>query len=88
MGEGTWWGLFEFRLRDDIQEQRVLEKLLLRVYFHPYGNKIILLLGGYDKGEHPSSRRQQKEIEEARKRLRDFQDRQSRRRRVPVKRGQ
>ena len=54
-------GLFEFRLRDD--------ELLLRVFCHAYGTRIVLLLSGYDKGEDPTQRRQQREIAEARKRL-------------------
>lgn len=69
-------GLFEFRLRQDagaiIDEKgrRVPpEKILLRVFCHAYGDKVVLLLGGYDKGEDPSPKRQQKEIEEARRRL-------------------
>ena len=77
-GKALGAGLYEFRLRDEIQEQGVTEKILLRVFFHPYGNKIILLLGGYDKGEHPSGRRQHREIAEARKRLADFLERQRR----------
>ena len=54
-------GLFEFRLRDD--------ELLLRVFCHAYGNRVALLLTGYDKGDDPSPRRQQREIAEARRRL-------------------
>lgn len=80
-GKGLGDGLYEFRLRDELHEQGITERILLRVFFHPYGNKIILLLGGYDKGEHPSSKRQQKEIAEARKRLDDFRARQRRQRR-------
>ena len=79
-GKALGKGLYEFRLRDEIQEQGVTEKILLRVFFHPYGNKIILLLGGYDKGEDSSSKRQHKEIAEARRRLDDFRDQQRRRR--------
>jgi hypothetical protein len=41
------------------------EKILLRVFFHAHGKKIILLIHGYDKGRHPSARRQQSEIEKA-----------------------
>ena len=48
-------------------------KVLLRAFCHAYGNRIVLLLGGYDKGENPSTKRQQKEIETARKRLKTFQ---------------
>ncbi len=61
-------GLFEFRLRED--------NLLLRVFCHAYGNQIVLLLSGYDKGKHPGSRRQQREIAEARKRLSAWRQRQ------------
>jgi len=60
-------GLFEFRLRED--------NLLLRVFCHAYGNQIVLL-SGYDKGKHPRSRRQQREIAEARKRLSAWRQRQ------------
>ncbi|MEA2634233.1 MAG: hypothetical protein QOH92_1000 [Chloroflexota bacterium] len=63
-------GLFEFRLREG--------KLLLRAFCHAYGDKVILLLAAYDKGEDPSSKRQQKEIELARRRLTDWQQRQRR----------
>lgn len=87
----TEWGkalgdsLYEFRLRDEVETKAGSEKILLRVFFHPYGNKLILLLGGYDKGESPSARRQNKEITEARnrKRLEEFRDRQRRAARAP-----
>jgi hypothetical protein len=79
-GKALGDGLYEFRLRDEVQAQGVTEKILLRVFFHPYGRRIILLLGGYDKGQHPSSRRQQQEIAEARRRLADFRARQRRER--------
>ncbi len=85
-------GLFEFRLRHSAQEMlhnlgllptdepraQVEEKVLLRVYCHAYGNKVILLLAGYDKGEAPSKQREQREIRTAETRLKDFQDRMSR----------
>jgi hypothetical protein len=45
------------------------EDILLRVFRASYGEKIILLLHGYDKGEDSSKRRQQREIDEARRRL-------------------
>jgi phage-related protein len=63
-------GLFEFRLRE--------EGLLLRVFCRAYGDRIVLLLGGYAKGEDPSARRQQREIAEARKRLAAWRQRPSR----------
>ena len=37
-------------------------KVLLRVFCHAYGDKIVLLVDGYDKAEDPSERRQRKEI--------------------------
>ena len=45
------------------------EEILLRVFCATHGERIVLLLHGYDKGEDPSKRRQQREIEEARRRL-------------------
>lgn len=70
-------GLFEFRLRqkvgdvgaDKAGKKLPPEEILLRVFCHAHGNKLILLLGGYDKGEDPSGKRQDKEIAEARARL-------------------
>lgn len=80
-------GLFEFRVNKT--ERQVLnivnatlgtssavtesERILLRVFVHFHGNRIILLLGGYDKSADTNKRRQQKEIETARKRLREWQ---------------
>jgi phage-related protein len=57
-------GLFEFRLRE--------RPLIARVFCHAYGDRVILLLGGYDKGRDPSSRRQEREIALARSRLTDW----------------
>ena len=82
-GKNLKGGLYEFRLRQDHAQlvSRVQPHLrgtledgpevdvLLRVFFAAYGNKIILLLGGYDKGQDSSSKRQRKEIAIARKRL-------------------
>jgi hypothetical protein len=74
-------GLFEFRIRHDEQVIRRKAgeeggssggKVLLRIFCHAYGEKIILLLGAYDKGASPSPRRQQREIDTARRRLRSF----------------
>ena len=81
-------GLFEFRLDETLNE--ILSKvglpsvaggddaLLLRVFCHAHGNKIVLLLGGYDKGEDVSPRRQQDEIAVARSRLTAWRVRQKR----------
>jgi putative component of toxin-antitoxin plasmid stabilization module len=57
-------GLFELRVRGD--------GIVLRLFCHAYGERIILLLGGYDKGVRPSARHQQRQIEKARQRLRSF----------------
>jgi putative component of toxin-antitoxin plasmid stabilization module len=54
-------GLFEFRLRS--------EGLLIRIFCHAHGDKVILLLGGYDKGKSPGEKRQADEIASARRRL-------------------
>jgi hypothetical protein len=64
-------GLFEFPLRRSVGE--VAERILLRMFRHAYGNRIVLLLGGYDKGADPSPRRQDAEIALARRRLGDWQ---------------
>jgi hypothetical protein len=58
------------------------EKVLLRVFVHFYGQKVVLLLGGYDKGDDPKDRRQQREIAEARRLLGQFKERQRRERRA------
>jgi phage-related protein len=82
-------GLFEFRIRHDkgvilrkagveTDGQEETEPVLLRIFCHAYGDRVILLLGGYDKGSGPSDRRQQREIETARKRLRSFELREKR----------
>ena len=80
-------GLHEFRVRHDANEvahmfggnppqvTAPVEKVLLRVFVHFYGDKAILLLGGYDKGEDRKQRRQQREIAEARRLLAQFKER-------------
>ena len=81
-------GLCEFRLRYNLAELHHRfegtppsadasdspAEILLRVFFHAYGDKIVLLLHGYDKSADPSKRRQQREIAEARRRLRAFRE--------------
>ena len=83
-------GLFEFRLRfDEAALTRRLhlvaplspgasrsDSVLLRVFCHAHGDRVILLLAGYDKGADPSPKRQQREISVARRRLADFQARE------------
>jgi putative component of toxin-antitoxin plasmid stabilization module len=79
-------GLFEFRLRHDAGEilrsvgkparpEPGGERILLRIFCHAHGERIVLLLGGYDKGADPSAKRQQREIADARKRLSAFRRR-------------
>lgn len=85
-------GLYEFRVRHTAEETAAMfageprggrkgQAIVLRVFFHPYGQKVILLLGGYDKGKEPSERRQQLKIETARSQLAQFK--RSQRRRSP-----
>ncbi len=86
-------GVFEFRIRHTSAEiERMFtdassgrpegkhEKVLLRVFCHAYGAKIVLLLNGYDKAGDPSEKRQQREIMLARRRLAEFKERQARER--------
>jgi hypothetical protein len=47
------------------------------VFCHAHGDRLVLLLAAYDKGEDPSPRRQNAEIALARERLRDWQRRQA-----------
>lgn len=75
-------GVFEFRLmrkrryetktKQKGRKVKKVEQIGLRVFCHAYGDNRILLLHGYDKGEDPKGRRQQREIEIARKRLREW----------------
>jgi len=67
-------GLFEFRLRRSATGSRAT-RMLLRVFCHAYGNRVVLLVGGYDKGADPSPRRQDDEIAVARGRLADWRRR-------------
>jgi hypothetical protein len=54
------------------------EEILLRVYCHAFGDKIVLLLAGYDKLRSPSRKRENDEIALARKRLVEFRARSRR----------
>lgn len=81
-------GLCEFRVRHDADEilhmfggdppqvAAPAEKVLLRVFVHFYGDKVVLLIDGYDKGEDPKQRRQQQKIAEARRLLAQFRKHQ------------
>jgi hypothetical protein len=91
-GKPLGGGLYKLRIRQTATEirQRVAglqpdelgglppEAVSLRVFFCTAGRKIILLLDGYDKGEHSSDRRQQQEIEKAGKLMRAHQEAQRR----------
>ena len=52
------------------------DKILLRLFFHPHGDKLLLLLCGYDKLGHPSKTYQQTEIAEARALLKHWKERE------------
>ncbi len=56
-------GLFEFRISGP--------QLLVRIFFTFQAGRLILLLGAYDKQQSPSRKKQQDEINRARKRLRN-----------------
>jgi phage-related protein len=83
-------GIFEFRLDQDAtqvltrrgkrarQERDEPAKILLRVFCHAHGARIVLLLAGYDKGERPSPSHQQAQIDLARARLKDWKARRVR----------
>ncbi len=85
-------GLHEFRVRHTAAEiaemfggnppnvQHPPEAILLRVFVHFHGNRIVLLMAGYDKGADPSAKRQGREIARARKLLTQFKERQRRER--------
>jgi hypothetical protein len=51
-------------------------KILLRVFFHAHGRRLILLLSGYDKAQRSSREHQNSEIREARGRLAHWKQRQ------------
>jgi hypothetical protein len=77
-------GLFEFRIRHSASEIQAMykvanrglargaEAILLRIFVAFEGEKLIVLLGAYDKGKNDKRGFQQSQIEIARKRLRDW----------------
>jgi hypothetical protein len=86
-GRNLGGGLYEFRLDQDAEQilrrsgkkprpERDRLKILLRLFFHPHGKKLLLLLSGYDKGERPSRGHQQEQIDEARKMLSRWKERE------------
>jgi hypothetical protein len=83
-------GLHEFRIRHTADEIARMfaaagvttrppgESVLLRMFVHFHGPKIVLLLGAYDKGRDSNLRRQHREIEAARARLAEWKQRSQR----------
>ena len=63
-------GLCEFRLR--LSARTDGDAALLRVFCHATGDRVILLLGAYDKVRDSSKRRQAREIDVARSRLAQY----------------
>jgi putative component of toxin-antitoxin plasmid stabilization module len=96
-------GLHEFRVRHDAEEiQRMFGgedadaatnaisppvRVLLRVFVHFHGDRVVLLLAGYDKGDDPSARRQAREIARARKLLTAWRAEQLRRKKAARRQG-
>ena len=82
-------GLYEFRMRHSASEIQGMykavnrrleggaEAVLLRIFVAFAGEKVIVLLGAYDKGKNSKQLFQQRQIEIARKRLREWNRRQS-----------
>lgn len=82
-GKPLGGGLYEFRVRQSLRAIRTYGGLetepggandrtvLIRVFCNFYGDKVILLLSGLDKGKNEKA--QQREIKKARKLLRAFQ---------------
>lgn len=84
-GDNIGDGVFELRIRRTAAEVEAWwrdhyglpqpepephEEILLRIWFHPYGDRRILLLRGFDKGAQPN--REQAEIVEAKASLRSW----------------
>jgi hypothetical protein len=90
-GKALRQGLYEFRIRRSLATicheagidvppgTHPDRRLLLRVFFAVEGDRIVLLLSGYDKGADPSERRQGKEITYARTLLKEHKQTQRRR---------
>ncbi|CAN2228279.1 hypothetical protein MCERE85_01398 [Candidatus Nanopelagicaceae bacterium] len=82
-------GLYEFRIRHSASEIQAMykvaikglvggaEAILLRVFVAFEGEKLIVLLGAYDKGKKDKQGFQQAQIEIARKRLKDWKRRRA-----------
>jgi hypothetical protein len=78
-GKALGGGLYEFRVRRSLatilssagiaSTGRARRTVVVRVFCSFSGNKVVLLLGGYDKLRDPSTKRQQREIAAARSTL-------------------
>lgn len=80
-------GLYEFRIRHSASQiigmyasageerPRGPDPILLRIFVTFHGKRVVLLLHGYDKGSDDSRRRQQSEIHEAKRRLKQWRTR-------------
>lgn len=75
-GKALGGGLYEFRIRKALNSLVAPESggmadakrpVLLRIFCTFYGQRVVLLLGGYDKKRDPSKKRQVREIAAARK---------------------
>jgi phage-related protein len=75
-GKNLGGGLYEFRLKEDeLPTSEGPRDVLYRIFFAAYGDQLILLVHAYDKGEHPQGSYQERMIQIARQRLRDFRER-------------
>jgi hypothetical protein len=82
-------GLYEFRIRHSASEIQAMykvankglvggaEAILLRVFVAFDGERLIVMMGAYDKGKNDKQGFQQAQIEIARKRLRDWKRRKA-----------
>lgn len=89
-GKNLGAGLYEFRIRlsldailrthgsvaaaDAVPAKWRRRPTLLRVFCTFYGDRVVLLLGGYSKSKDPSAKRQRKEIARARRELRRWEN--------------
>lgn len=85
-GKALGAGLYEFRVHRSLNslgnhlgitlpaDVRGNQSKLFRIFFAVEGQKIILILSGYDKGRDPSRKKQQKMIEQARSLLRQHKN--------------
>ncbi len=84
-GRSLRGGLYEFKISKSLSSlvkdlgishpltDQGKKSVLLRVFFAVEGEKVLILLAGYDKKKDDSSKRQNKEITYARKLLREHQ---------------